>query len=80
MSEAICASSPKTIELSESATSFARLSASGRATRHFAAALRFFAKVQDLLKATSLHKVFDVHKDEDSALQSFGPLAAGAAG
>jgi anti-sigma B factor antagonist len=37
-------------------------------------------KVQDLLKATSLHKVFDVHKDEDSALQSFGPLAAGAAG
>jgi anti-sigma B factor antagonist len=35
-------------------------------------------KVQELLKATSLHKVFDVHKDEDSAVQSFGPLAAGA--
>jgi anti-sigma B factor antagonist len=35
-------------------------------------------KVQELLKATSLHKVFDVHEDEASALQSFGPLATGA--
>jgi anti-sigma B factor antagonist len=37
-------------------------------------------KVYDLLKATTLHKVFDVHQDEDSAIQSFGPLATGAAG
>jgi anti-sigma B factor antagonist len=37
-------------------------------------------RVQDLLKATSLQKVFDVHKDEVSAVQSFGPLAAGATG
>lgn len=35
-------------------------------------------KVQDLLKATGLHKVFDIHKDEASAVQSFGPLATGA--
>jgi anti-sigma B factor antagonist len=35
-------------------------------------------KVQDLLKATGLHKVFDVQKDEASAVQSFGPLATGA--
>jgi anti-sigma B factor antagonist len=35
-------------------------------------------KVQELLKATSLHKVFDVHEDEASAVQSFGPLATGA--
>jgi anti-sigma B factor antagonist len=34
-------------------------------------------KVQELLKATSLHKVFDVHEDEASAVQSFGPLATG---
>jgi anti-sigma B factor antagonist len=37
-------------------------------------------KVQDLLKATSLHKVFDVHKDEASAIQSFSAKAAEAAG
>jgi len=36
-------------------------------------------RVQELLKATSLHKVFDVQKDEASAVQSFEPLAAGAA-
>jgi anti-sigma B factor antagonist len=30
-------------------------------------------KVQDLLKATSLHRVFDVYQDEASAIQSFGP-------
>jgi len=35
-------------------------------------------KVQDLLKATTLHKVFDVQKDEAGAIQSFGPLATGA--
>ncbi len=35
-------------------------------------------RVQELLKATSLHKVFDVHEDESGAVQSFGPLAAGA--
>jgi len=35
-------------------------------------------KVQELLKATGLHKVFDVHNDEASAVQSFGPLANGA--
>jgi anti-sigma B factor antagonist len=29
-------------------------------------------KVQDLLKATSLHRVFDVYQDEASAIQSFG--------
>ncbi len=37
-------------------------------------------KVQDLLKATSLHKVFDVYEDEASALRSFGPLASTAKG
>jgi anti-sigma B factor antagonist len=35
-------------------------------------------RVQELLKATSLHKVFDVHKDEAGALESFHLLAAGA--
>lgn len=35
-------------------------------------------KVQDLLKATALHRVFDVHKDEASAVQSFAQVAAGA--
>lgn len=35
-------------------------------------------RVQELLKVTSLHKVFDVHKDEASAVQSFELLAAGA--
>jgi anti-sigma B factor antagonist len=35
-------------------------------------------RVQELLKATSLHKVFDVQKDEVSAVRSFEPLAAGA--
>ena len=37
-------------------------------------------RVQELLKVTSLHKVFDVHKDEASAVQSFELLAAGAGG
>jgi anti-sigma B factor antagonist len=37
-------------------------------------------KVQDLLKATSLHKVFDVYEDEATALRSFGPLASTAKG
>jgi anti-sigma B factor antagonist len=37
-------------------------------------------KVQDLLKATSLHKVFDVQKDEASAIQSFSAKAAEASG
>jgi anti-sigma B factor antagonist len=37
-------------------------------------------KVQDLLKATGLHKVFDVYKDEESAIQSFSSLAMGANG
>jgi anti-sigma B factor antagonist len=32
-------------------------------------------RVQELLKVTSLHKVFDVHKDEASAVQSFELLA-----
>jgi anti-sigma B factor antagonist len=36
-------------------------------------------RVHELLKVTSLHKVFDVYKDEASAVQSFEPLAAGAA-
>ena len=36
-------------------------------------------RVQELLKATSLHKVFDVHKDEAGAVESFHLLAAGAA-
>jgi anti-sigma B factor antagonist len=36
-------------------------------------------RVQELLKVTSLHKVFDVHKDETSAVQSFELLATGAA-
>jgi anti-sigma B factor antagonist len=35
-------------------------------------------RVQELLKLTSLHKIFDVHKDEASAVQSFELLAAGA--
>ena len=34
-------------------------------------------RVQELLKLTSLHKVFDVHKDEASAVQSFELLATG---
>jgi len=37
-------------------------------------------RVQDLLKATRLDKVFDVYEDEASAIQSFGPLATGATG
>lgn len=37
-------------------------------------------KVQDLFKATSLHRVFDVHENEASAIQSFGSLATGATG
>jgi anti-sigma B factor antagonist len=37
-------------------------------------------KVHDLIKATTLHKVFDVQKDEAGAVQSFGPLATRAAG
>jgi anti-sigma B factor antagonist len=36
-------------------------------------------RVQELLKATSLHKVFDIQKDEGSAVQSFEALTAGAA-
>jgi anti-sigma B factor antagonist len=37
-------------------------------------------KVQDLLEATNLHKVFDIQKDEASAVKSFGgQIAAGAA-
>jgi len=35
-------------------------------------------RVQELLRLTSLHKVFDVYKDEASAVQSFELLAAGA--
>lgn len=35
-------------------------------------------KVQDLLEATHLHRVFEIHKDEASALRSFGPSAGGA--
>jgi anti-sigma B factor antagonist len=35
-------------------------------------------RVQELLRVTSLHKVFDVHKDEASAVQSFELLATGA--
>lgn len=35
-------------------------------------------RVQELLRVTSLHKVFDVYKDEASAVQSFELLAAGA--
>ena len=35
-------------------------------------------RVQELLKLTSLNKIFDVHKDEASAVQSFELLAAGA--
>jgi len=35
-------------------------------------------KVQDLLEATHLHRVFEIHKDETSALRSFGALAGGA--
>jgi anti-sigma B factor antagonist len=37
-------------------------------------------KVYELLRATSLNKVFDVHKDEASAMQSFSSLARKAAG
>jgi anti-sigma B factor antagonist len=36
-------------------------------------------RVQELLKVTSLHKVFDVYKDEASAVQAFELLATGAA-
>jgi anti-sigma B factor antagonist len=37
-------------------------------------------KVQDLLEATNLHRVFDIHKDEPTAVKSFGgQLASGAA-
>jgi anti-sigma B factor antagonist len=36
-------------------------------------------RVQELLKVTSLHKVFDVYKDEASAVESFHLLATGAA-
>ena len=36
-------------------------------------------RVQELLKITSLHKVFDVQKDEASAVHSFELLAAGGA-
>jgi anti-sigma B factor antagonist len=35
-------------------------------------------KVQQLFQATSLFKVFDVYKDEESAILSFGQLAKGA--
>jgi anti-sigma B factor antagonist len=35
-------------------------------------------RVQELLKVTSLHKVFDIYKDEASAVQSFELLATGA--
>jgi anti-sigma B factor antagonist len=35
-------------------------------------------RVQELLKVTSLHKVFDVYKDEASAVQSFELMATGA--
>jgi anti-sigma B factor antagonist len=38
------------------------------------------SKMQELLRATSLHKVFDVQKDEASALLSFAPLTTRAAG
>jgi anti-sigma B factor antagonist len=34
-------------------------------------------RVQELLRVTSLHKVFDVYKDEASAVQSFELLATG---
>jgi anti-sigma B factor antagonist len=37
-------------------------------------------RVQELLNVTSLHKVFDVYKDEASAVQSFELMAAGAGG
>jgi len=37
-------------------------------------------RVQELLNATSLHKVFDIHTDEASAVHSFELLAAGAGG
>jgi anti-sigma B factor antagonist len=36
-------------------------------------------RVQELLRVTSLHKVFDVYKDEASAVESFQLLATGAA-
>jgi anti-sigma B factor antagonist len=35
-------------------------------------------RVLELLKLTSLHKIFDVHKDEASAVQSFELLSTGA--
>lgn len=35
-------------------------------------------KVQDLLEATHLHRVFEIHKDEASALGSFGASAGSA--
>jgi anti-sigma B factor antagonist len=34
-------------------------------------------KVQELLEATHLHRVFDIHKDESSAIQSFRAAIAG---
>jgi anti-sigma B factor antagonist len=34
-------------------------------------------KVQQLLEATHLHRVFEIHKDEPSAIRSFGAAAAG---
>ena len=34
-------------------------------------------KIQQLLEATHLHRVFDIHKDEHSAIRSFGAAAAG---
>jgi anti-sigma B factor antagonist len=36
-------------------------------------------RVQELLEATHLHRVFDIQKDEASAIRSFGASAAGAA-
>jgi anti-sigma B factor antagonist len=33
-------------------------------------------RLPNLLKATSLYKVFDVYEDEDTAVQSFGRLAS----
>jgi len=34
-------------------------------------------KAGDLLEATHLDRVFDIHKDEGSAVRSFGATAAG---
>jgi anti-sigma B factor antagonist len=36
-------------------------------------------KVQDLLEATNLHRVFDIHTDESSAIKSFGDQLGAAA-